>query len=371
MNTILIKESAIENLYSKLSSFAWTYEDQKEREALRQSFTFNYDREKIGYLTIEDYFTGLGRKQGCMAYDLEWGTIKLGSIKGGSNYKYGYQTDFPKIKILIQKLTSIHEKTAYNADGKISDELKSIVKLSKELNGFKTGRTVLPKLLSIYYPQTFLPVFNDQDHFLSILIEGEFFSEYAGLEMYLEYNYLLSKVKSRLEELANKTFDSLEFYTLLYHAFPKSDLKYLGDEVPIETTIEEQKFDALEVQHYQTLLHRNFSRLFPKLRYFDEEQQNVKHGQYDTQTVGIMDILAVDEKGDFVVIELKRSATDKTIGQVLRYMGWTQEELCKEGQKVKGLVVAERKDNYLEFALKVIPNVKFIKMGLSIILEEQ
>lgn len=87
--------------------------------------------------------------------------------------------------------------------------------------------------------------------------------------------------------------------------------------------------------------------------------------------MGIIDLLAVDENGDFVVIEIKRQATDKTIGQILRYMGWTEEELCKDGQRVRGLIVAERKDTQLEFALRVIPDVKFIKLGLTITVEEQ
>lgn len=74
---------------------------------------------------------------------------------------------------------------------------------------------------------------------------------------------------------------------------------------------------------------------------------------------------------DFAVIEIKRQATDKMIGQILRYMGWTKEELCKDGQKVRGLIVAERKDIQLEFALKVIPDVRFMKLGLTITLEEE
>jgi RecB family endonuclease NucS len=84
-----------------------------------------------------------------------------------------------------------------------------------------------------------------------------------------------------------------------------------------------------------------------------------------------MDMLCVDENGDFAIIEIKRQATDKTIGQILRYMGWTQEELCKDGQKVRGIIVAERKDIQLEFALKVIPDVRFMKLELTITLEEQ
>jgi len=82
-----------------------------------------------------------------------------------------------------------------------------------------------------------------------------------------------------------------------------------------------------------------------------------------------MDFLAVDEKENFVIIEIKRAGTDQSIGQILRYMGWTQEELCKEGQKVSGIIVAEKKDIRLDFALKVIPNVEFKKLTLSVNLE--
>lgn len=99
----------------------------------------------------------------------------------------------------------------------------------------------------------------------------------------------------------------------MYHVFPKEKAS-LEAVAPELENVEEQHFEALEVQHYQSLLHRNFNKLFPTLKYFDEEEQIPKNGQYDTQTVGIMDMLCVDDKGNFVVIEIKRQATDKTIG---------------------------------------------------------
>ena len=370
MTNISINEEAIDQMVHELDSFVWTDNDRDEVEALRQTFRQTYDNQRIDNLTKEDYFTGLGRKQGCLAYDLEWGTRKLGSIKGGSKYKYGYETDFPKIKSLLQKITSIDVNRVYEPDGSVTKESQNIVELSKAINGFKTGRTVIPKLLSIYYSDTFLPIFNDQDHFLSKLLISGFDTESTGLELYLEYNFKLFKVKEKLEESTGRTFQNFEFARLLYHAFPKEQTAKDGEPSKIDAA-EEQTFEALEVQHYQSLLHRNFHRLFPKLKYFDEEAQIPKNGQYDTQTVGIMDLLAVDDKGDFLVIEIKRQATDKTIGQILRYMGWIKEELSKDGQKVKRLVVAERKDIQLEFALKMIPDVKFMKLGLTITLEEQ
>lgn len=372
MTEAIINEEALEQVVQKLDSFVWTDKDKEERDILRQHFQQSYDKQRIDGLSREDYFAGLGKKQGCLAYDLEWGTRPLGSIKGGSKYKYGYEADFPKIKKLLQKVVDIDTTTIKNANGTMPTPLQEIGALSKEINGFKTGRTVIPKLLSIYYPDTFLPIFNDQDHFLSKLLISGLDTENTGLELYLEYNFKLLKVKKKLDEIIGKRLDNFEFARLLYHAFPKEQDEAPTSQQPVkpDTPQEEQKFEALEVQHYQTLLHRNMPRLFPKLKYFDEDEQMRKNGQYDTQAVGIMDMLCIDENRNFVIIEIKRQATDKTIGQILRYMGWTQEELCKDGQKVRGVIVAERKDILLEFALKVIPTVKFLKLGLMITLDE-
>ena len=371
MAEMTINEEAFEQIINRLDGFVHTDKNFQEVETLREQFRSAYTKERIDNLTKEDYFAGLGRKRGCLAYDLEWGTGVLGSIRGGSKYKYGYETDFQKIKSLIQKIITIDSESAYQKDGAFSNDLKQIAKLSKDIHGFKTGRTVIPKLLSIYYPQTFLSIFNDQDRFISKLLSFGVETEKTGLDLYLEYNFKLLKVKEKLEEVTGRNFENFEYNRLLYHTFPKSQSEIDSISSANIGTVEEQKFEALEVQHYQTLLHRNFHRLFPKLKYFDDEEQIPKNGQYDTQTVGIMDILAVDEKGNFVVIEIKRQATDKTIGQILRYMGWTQEELCKDGKKVTGLIVAERKDIQLEFALKVIPTVKFMKLGLTITLNEE
>lgn len=364
-----INDEAIQVLLSKLDSFVWSEKDSQELESIRKKFSDFYNKDFVNNLSKEDYFAGMGKKEGCMAYDLEWGTLKLGSIKGGSKYKYGYESDFHKIKSLIKKIVSIDDKHAYKKNGDFSDELIQISKMTKEINGFKTGRTVIPKLLSIYYPETFLSVFNDQDHFLTQLILTGVETENSGLDLYLEFNFKLLTIKKRLEEISDRKFDNYEFVRLLYFAFPKES-KDVVDELPESEIYESPKFEALEVQHYQSLLHRNFHKLFPNLKYFDDDEQIPKNGQYDTQAVGIMDILATDEKGNFVVIEIKRQATDKTIGQILRYMGWTQEELCKDGQRVSGIIIAERKDIYLDFALKMIPNVKFTKLNLSITLKE-
>jgi len=67
--------------------------------------------------------------------------------------------------------------------------------------------------------------------------------------------------------------------------------------------------------------------------------------------VGRSDLICIDEKGDLVVVELKRGMTsDETIGQVLRYVGWTRENIAKSGQKVHGCIVAGDYDEQLRLA---------------------
>jgi|1185.fasta_scaffold01566_4 hypothetical protein len=73
--------------------------------------------------------------------------------------------------------------------------------------------------------------------------------------------------------------------------------------------------------------------------------------------VGRIDILAIDEIGDFFVFELKRARSpDHAIGQLTRYMGWVQQTIGK-GRKVNGVIVAKEVGESMRYAVSVVPNV--------------
>lgn len=75
-------------------------------------------------------------------------------------------------------------------------------------------------------------------------------------------------------------------------------------------------------------------------------------------TVGTIDLLARDRKGGYVVIELKRGRTsDRVFGQILRYMGWVKENL-RAKKPVRGIIVAEKVDRGLKYAMKVAKNAQ-------------
>jgi restriction system protein len=89
--------------------------------------------------------------------------------------------------------------------------------------------------------------------------------------------------------------------------------------------------------------------------------------QYDTNEVGKMDILAISkDKSEFLVIELKKDqVSDVTLGQVLRYMGHVKEQLAESHQEVSGLIIGLEHDIKLKRALRVAPNVSFLRYSVD------
>jgi hypothetical protein len=77
--------------------------------------------------------------------------------------------------------------------------------------------------------------------------------------------------------------------------------------------------------------------------------------------VGDVDILAIDELGQFVVFELKLTrGPDRTMGQLLRYMGWIKKNLSKD-KEVYGVIVAKDMDEKLRFAAVMVPRVSLLE----------
>jgi hypothetical protein len=368
-----ISDNAKEIIFEKVKEFRFSDEDLNKRKQMRKEFVGLFTPPRIKSLSPEGYFPGLGKKDDCIGYQLEWATRPLGSIKGGSMAKYGPKEQFTEIKKLLVDLTNDTDEMSnfYKPDGELSDKSKALIADSQKIRGMKSGRTVLGKLLSIYYPNTFIPFFTDQVYLLSAILK-DFSEDSIGLEAYMKNNYLFLKIKEEiLSEPAFVKIVSQEqltndfLYKFLYFCFPRAKETVEPEE---ETSQENERFEALETEHYQKLIHRNFKKLFEHLRYFDEEFQNAHEGHYSTEDVGIMDFLCSDRNNNFVVIELKRKSTDTTLAQLCRYMGWVKENLAEEEQKVHGLIISESKDIRLEYAIKVVPNVEIKQMTLNVMI---
>lgn len=138
-----------------------------------------------------------------------------------------------------------------------------------------------------------------------------------------------------------------------------------------ETGEEEEEALAAEVSgaalleiHLQDYIFRHWKTVFPDLELF----QGSEGREYRTQdpSVGIIDFLCTDKRGDYVVIETKRAVPDRqAVGQVLGYAGWVKQKLCKQGQGVRAILVANDITDQLRLAAAAVPNLDLYLYEIS------
>ena len=142
----------------------------------------------------------------------------------------------------------------------------------------------------------------------------------------------------------------------------------INQSVPSLSTSDDERSSFLFEKHLEDFLVTNWSKT-PLSREYEifEENGEMRGQQYKTDT-GPIDILGQrKDKTDFLVVELKRDiASDVVVGQTLRYMGWVKEHLCKRpDQNVTGCIIAQRKDQKLDYALKQVNTIQFLKYELD------
>jgi len=134
----------------------------------------------------------------------------------------------------------------------------------------------------------------------------------------------------------------------------------------LDEDIEDPYAFAME-KHLEAFIIRNWARTaFGREYNIYEDEGELVGNQFPTDT-GPIDILAISkDKQTLLVIELKRGrASDVVVGQILRYMGYVQEELAESGQRVKGAIVALEDDVRIRHALKVAGNIEFYRYQVS------
>jgi restriction system protein len=129
-------------------------------------------------------------------------------------------------------------------------------------------------------------------------------------------------------------------------------------EDPVAFGMEKHLEDFLVSNWSQTELGRDYDI------YTDEGE--IVGQQFPTDT-GALDILAISkDRKRLLVVELKKGrASDAVVGQILRYMGYVQDELAEEGQSVEGAVIALDDDRRIRRALAMVPNVSFFRYRVS------
>lgn len=136
--------------------------------------------------------------------------------------------------------------------------------------------------------------------------------------------------------------------------------------IATDETVEDPSAFAME-RHLEDFLVQNWDQT-ELGREFDiyEEDGELVGQQYATDT-GPLDILAVSkDRTRLLVVELKKGrASDAVVGQILRYMGYVQDELAEANQTVVGAIIALEDDQRIRRALSMTRNIDFYRYEIS------
>ena len=178
------------------------------------------------------------------------------------------------------------------------------------------------------------------------------------LDKIYNYWYSIPDVKKKDETSHKQESNAFKRYIEFRFHEQKLGLNNEEDVISINpvasVTPEESYLFALE-KHLQDFLISNLSTIKKhNLKLYNDGERLGK--EFPTK-VGPIDILTVDEQGDFYVFETKLSVgMDKALGQLLRYMGWVKVELAKN-KNVYGIIVANKMDEKIKYAVEMTPNV--------------
>ena len=132
----------------------------------------------------------------------------------------------------------------------------------------------------------------------------------------------------------------------------------------------ESEDDPADVQfpleaHLRDFLARNLERIEPGLRLYASGTQTGVEFPVES---GRIDLLAVDQAGRFLVIELKLSqGRTRTLGQLLYYMGWVDQHLGNG--PCRGLIIAGEITEELCLAVARVPGVQVAKYRMTFAIE--
>ncbi len=218
-----IKESNSKHMELKdlISSFEENYnENNNKDEKLRQEFINKFPLEKLPTLELERY--ALGKQPDNLCWWLEFNTVPLGSIKGGTAIKFKiyysnkdnkwiYPSQFQNVEdAWIELRKSICDFIENFKNEKY--ELLNNYSLISSMNMFKT------KLLYMYFPEELLPIYS-LEHIQKLLSYFGYSNEDIKDLNMIEANMKLKEVQDSRVEF--KSWDGLKFMRFLYSSvFP-------------------------------------------------------------------------------------------------------------------------------------------------------
>lgn len=180
-------------------------------------------------------------------------------------------------------------------------------------------------------------------------------------------------LSEREKEMFNKALllDKLviekEYYSVeeLENSLSEREIEEITPIVEDEETEERVRASFSLEQDLHEYLKMDLDSLEEGLKLYEE-------GSEFTTDVGRIDLLAIDDNENLVVIELKTGkAGDSAFGQIMRYIGYVEENVADSGQNVRGIIVADEFDENLKYSIRKAPELELKKYRVSFDFEDK
>jgi len=215
--------------------------------------------------------------------------------------------------------------------------------------------------------------------------QGEIFTREQAIQWFVD-NYpkikqgtvtahlirLSTNVRTRLQYSAKADGSDDHFFKIDSSTFrlydPERDPAPISEQTPVDDEtpeVQEEGTGKFAYEHdLRDFLALNLHLIESGLRLYSEE--GIKGIEYPAGG-RFIDLLATDDAGDYVVIELKVSkGYDRVVGQILRYINWIRKNQAEPSQKVRGIIIAKDISEDLRLACSDLPGISLFEYKLAV-----
>jgi len=208
----------MQDFASAVAQFTYPEEARVEEETLRQKFLERFPASRLDAMTLEQYCLGLEPKENSFCYWLEYKTRPLGGIGGGNAHKFVIYYDR---ELNHYSFNSPYE-TQEQAFSAVKSGILELLRLAEQgkfdqcdsVPPFENLTLVRGKVLNMYFPEKFLPIFS-LDHLKDLCLQLRI---QADLESPTLMNLALLRFKQTNPLVSGWSND--KFSSFLYDKYP-------------------------------------------------------------------------------------------------------------------------------------------------------
>lgn len=248
-------------------------------EQMRRQFVQDYPKEHIKDLTWDEYVIGHGKESHTFCYRLEHELGELGSVRGNSSGKFGVWYGTHKGSKEGRQFNAKFGDNPDSAFECVKDEIVRLIKAgekndTKAIKSSKFGPMVRGKILYVYFPDKFLPIYS-MEHL-------EFFIDKLGCSVKVRDQFTMQKALIKYHDKYRQNETYLEFIDSLYKAYNPnqtvSNDDYDEEETNGKISRGQTNADEVTVENYKDepiekigLMKRNGEKYYPRTAKYSME----------------------------------------------------------------------------------------------------